>query len=75
MATEEATVVPTEKELKTFQLNDPETLEFITRAQASVEADSQLTIAQALKKYKKAVFWALILSVALIMEGYDVVVV
>lgn len=75
MATEQATIVPTERELKHFQLNDPATLELVTRAQESYEADHSLTIRQAIKKYRTAVFWALILSIALIMEGYDVVVV
>ena len=38
-------------------------------------SDKQLTIRQALRKYKKGVFWAMILSTALIMEGYDIVIV
>jgi predicted DNA-binding protein (UPF0251 family) len=75
MAHEAKTVVLTEKELGAFRLDDPATIELISRAERSVEADRQLTIRQALKKYKKAVFWALILSTALVMEGYDVVVV
>lgn len=70
MATEEATIVPTELKLK-----NPATVDLITRAQQSDAADRQLTIRQALKRYKTAVFWALILSTALVMEGYDVVVV
>ncbi|KAL4888352.1 general substrate transporter [Aspergillus ambiguus] len=45
--------------------------ELIQQAQESDTADRQLTISQALKKYKKAVFWAMFLSTSLIMEGYD----
>lgn len=75
MATEQITIVPTERELNHFQLNDPTTIELITRAQTSYEADHKLTIRQAIKKHKTAVFWALILSFALVMESYDVVVV
>ena len=75
MATEQTTIVPTERELNHFQLNDPATIALITRAQTSYEADHKLTIRQAIKKHKTAVFWALILSFALVMEGYDVVVV
>jgi len=49
--------------------------ELVRRAQVSTEADSKLTIRQALSKYKVAVFWSMFLSTSLIMEGYDVVVV
>jgi SP family general alpha glucoside:H+ symporter-like MFS transporter len=69
MSTERTTIVPTEREL------NPATIALITRAQTSYEADHKLTIRQAIKKHKTAVFWALILSIALVMEGYDVVVV
>jgi MFS transporter, SP family, general alpha glucoside:H+ symporter len=75
MATEEKTVVPTERDFNAFSLDDPATIELIHRAEQSVEADRQLTIGQALKKYKRAVFWAMLLSTALVMEGYDVVTV
>ncbi|KAH7307911.1 general substrate transporter [Rhexocercosporidium sp. MPI-PUGE-AT-0058] len=75
MTTEKATIVPTERELNHFKLSDPKNLELVTRAQASYETDHKLGVRQALKKYKTAVFWSMILSVALIMEGYDVVVI
>lgn len=68
-------VVPTERELKGFELSNPETVELIHRAQESDAADRRLTVRQALKKYKKAVFWAMFLSTSLIMEGYDMVIV
>lgn len=68
-------VVPTEQELKGFDLNDPSVVELIHHAQEGDEADRLLTVRQALKKYKKAVFWALFLSTSLIMEGYDLVIV
>ena len=47
----------------------------IAQAQAADAADRDLTIWEALKKYKKAVFWSTMLSTALVMEGYDVVIV
>lgn len=68
-------IVPNERELKNFELSNPDTITLIQRAQESDAADRQLTIPQALKKYKKAVFWSCFLSTALIMEGYDVVIV
>ncbi|CVL02507.1 uncharacterized protein FMAN_00028 [Fusarium mangiferae] len=47
----------------------------VSKAQAADVADRQLTIWQALKKYKKAVLWSTLLSTALIMEGYDIVII
>jgi SP family general alpha glucoside:H+ symporter-like MFS transporter len=39
------------------------------------KAEHEMTARQALKIHKKAVFWSMALSAALIMEGYDVVIV
>jgi SP family general alpha glucoside:H+ symporter-like MFS transporter len=72
---ESTAVIPTEQELKGFDLANPEIVELIHHAQESDAADRLLTIRQALKKYKKAVFWAMFLSTSLIMEGYDLVIV
>jgi hypothetical protein len=72
---EDEKVVPTVQELAGFDLNDPTIIELIHQAQESDAADRLLTIKQALKKYKKAVFWAMLLSTSLIMEGYDLVIV
>jgi SP family general alpha glucoside:H+ symporter-like MFS transporter len=72
---EKAQVVPTEAELKGFDLNNPDIVELIHHAQESDAADRLLTVRQALKKYKKAVFWAMFLSTSLVMEGYDLVIV
>ncbi|RDW91025.1 hypothetical protein BP5796_02190 [Coleophoma crateriformis] len=70
-----AVVVPTEEELKGLDLSSAEAADLIRHAQESAAADAQLTTRQALKKYKKAVFWALFLSTSLIMEGYDLVII
>lgn len=48
---------------------DPATIDLIIQAQEADAFDHQLTIKQALSKYKKAVFWAMILSTSLVMEG------
>lgn len=39
----------------------------VRAAEEADRLDHELTIKQALKKYKKAVFWAMALSVALVM--------
>ncbi|KAI3535714.1 MFS transporter, SP family, general alpha glucoside:H+ symporter [Colletotrichum filicis] len=49
----------------------PEFKKMVEDAKASNEADAQLKVREALKKYKAAMFWAMLLSVALIMEGFD----
>ncbi|PLB47395.1 sugar transporter [Aspergillus steynii IBT 23096] len=68
-------VVPTKHELDGFELTNADTEDLISRAQESDATDRQLTVLQALKKYKKAVFWAMLLSTSLIMEGYDLVII
>ncbi|KAK3314542.1 general substrate transporter [Apodospora peruviana] len=68
-------VVPTGRELENFDLSNPTIVELIQHAEESDAADRKLTIRQALKKYKKAVFWAMFLSTSLIMEGYDIVMI
>lgn len=73
MATEK--VVPTDGELKAFDLTDPNVVELIYDAQQSDADDRKLTVLEAVKKYKKALFWAMFLSTSLIMEGYDLVIV
>ncbi|KAI3554041.1 MFS transporter, SP family, general alpha glucoside:H+ symporter [Colletotrichum abscissum] len=49
----------------------PEFKKMVEDAKASNDADAQLKVREALKKYKAAMFWAMLLSVALIMEGFD----
>ena len=68
-------IVPTEQELEGFDLKNPEIVELIHHAQQSDATDRLLTVREALKKYKKAVFWAMFLSTSLVMEGYDLVIV
>jgi hypothetical protein len=48
-----AQIVPTENELKGVDMSNSETLSLIQHAEQSDAADKQLTIRQALKKYKK----------------------
>ncbi|KAK6984885.1 maltose permease [Favolaschia claudopus] len=49
--------------------------EVIHDAAKADEAEHTMSIRQALAIHKKAVFWSIALSAALIMEGYDVVVI
>lgn len=65
----------TDRQNEVFELGNPDTVELIQYAQENDAADRRLTVKEALKKYKKAVFWAMFLSTSLIMEGYDLVIV
>jgi SP family general alpha glucoside:H+ symporter-like MFS transporter len=66
-----ATVTTTHQAIDITE-STPERLELVRRAQEADIAEHGLTIRQALKRYKKAVAWALALSVCLVMDGYDV---
>lgn len=68
-------IVVNKHTLEGLDLRDPHTIELIQRAQDGNAADRDLTIRQALKKYRKAVLWASVLSISLVMEGYDLVMV
>jgi SP family general alpha glucoside:H+ symporter-like MFS transporter len=59
----------------TLDVGEVEASRLIELAKAEAVAGSQLTIRQALRKYKKAVFWSLFLSTSLIMEGFDLAIV
>ncbi|KAJ5343664.1 uncharacterized protein N7506_003488 [Penicillium brevicompactum] len=58
----EGHVLPAHSDLKTS-----------TEAHAAIDKEHNMTPWQALKLYPKAVAWSLLLSCAIIMEGYDVV--
>ncbi|KAL7424685.1 hypothetical protein Q5752_000369 [Cryptotrichosporon argae] len=68
-----ATVVPTAH--IDASAADPATRDMIRRAQAADDADRALTIKQALRRYPVAVFWSMFLSLALVMDGFDIVVI
>lgn len=44
-------------------------------AAEAADAEHQLTLMQALKKYPKACFWSICISTSIIMEGYDIVLI
>lgn len=69
-------VIPTERELDRLdKLTDTDVDDLVRRARESDQAARELSIIQSLKRSKKAVFWAMLLSLSLFMEGYDVVIV
>ncbi len=47
----------------------------VAEAQAATAKEHKLTLAQALKAYPKAIMWSILLSSAVIMEGYDTLLV
>lgn len=44
---------------------------FIHEAKDAAELEKQMTLGRALKLYPKAALWSIVLSTALVMEGYD----
>ncbi|KAL2810328.1 putative MFS alpha-glucoside transporter [Aspergillus granulosus] len=46
-----------------------------TEAQAALDKEHSMTAWEALKTYRKAVGWSILMSCAIIMEGYDVVLI
>lgn len=72
---EEKVIVPTGDEIRALGIDSDRTHDLIRHAQEADAADRKLTIKEAVKKYKRACFWAMILSGSLIMEGYDLVIV
>ena len=68
-------VAPTERDRQALEDSNVDAKANLQDAQDGDASDRSLTLKEALKKYKKAVTWAVILSTSLIMEGYDVVIV
>ncbi|KAK5700737.1 hypothetical protein LTR97_005254 [Elasticomyces elasticus] len=66
-------IAPTDRELEGIKLDRTELKQLVLHAQEGDAADRKLTIRAALKQYKVAVFWAMIMSTSLIMEGFDLV--
>lgn len=54
-------------------VNNDETAQMISDAQAATTKEHSMTLWQGLKLYPKAIGWSVIFSAAIIMEGYDVV--
>jgi len=46
-------------------------LQVLTRAFASAETEKSMSLKQSLRTHWKAAFWSICLSLALVMEGYD----
>lgn len=68
-------VVPTVDVVAFGGFEGKDAAQLLASAEEADRIDHELTIRQALRKYKVAIFWAMLLSCALIMEGYDVVVI
>lgn len=68
-------VAPTERDVNNIDLSHDELEKLALHAEQSDAADRRLTVREALKRYKSAVFWAIFLSTSLVMEGFDLVTV
>lgn len=50
-----------------------EHLEVVNEAKEATDEEHQFTLLQAVHRYPKAVLWSMLLSICIIMEGYDIV--
>ena len=50
---------------------NPDVAEMNIEAKEAVQVEKAMTFAQAIKLYPKAVGWSILLSTAIVMEGYD----
>ncbi|GAA5917558.1 hypothetical protein JCM5296_004355, partial [Sporobolomyces johnsonii] len=55
------------------QLGDANYDELVTDARAATEAEQTMTLREGLRRYPKAIGWSVLLSSAIIMTGFDVV--
>lgn len=46
-----------------------------TQARTAIDLEHELTVLQALKVYPKAIFWSLAVSMCVVMEGYDTILI
>jgi len=53
--------------------HDYEEVEFVHEANAATQKEHEMTLGRALKAYPKAIMWSVLLSFAVVMEGYDTV--
>lgn len=68
-------IAPTDGGAHAIKFSSDHVEDLIAQARAADEAEQRLTVREAVKHYKTATFWAVILSTSLVMEGYDLVIV
>ncbi|RSH93592.1 hypothetical protein EHS25_006237 [Saitozyma podzolica] len=47
----------------------------VIQAQQAAEAEKAMTLGQAMKHFHKGILWSMLLSFALVMDGYDIVII
>lgn len=68
-------IAATARNFGDFNTSDIEFRALVREAKAADSADRSLGVIDAMRKYRKAVCWAMFLGIGLIMEGYDFVIV
>lgn len=57
--------------LRRIAANNPDIVNLNNEAKDATHAEKSMTFTQAIKLYPKAVAWSILLSTAIVMEGYD----
>ncbi|KAF2184986.1 MFS alpha-glucoside transporter-like protein [Zopfia rhizophila CBS 207.26] len=64
-----------DEKVRRMSLTNPDITNLTTDAAKATEAERNMTLLQGLKLYPKAVGWSILLSGAIIMEGFDIVLI
>ena len=64
---------PTDTAIRKMSVVNPDLPQLLNEANEATETEKNMTILQAFKTYPRAVIFSVILSTAIVMEGYDVV--
>ncbi|KAJ5613724.1 hypothetical protein N7528_007378 [Penicillium herquei] len=67
----DSSVQAPEKPIAQLTEKTSEVVSFADNAKQGTDLEKQMTLGRAIKLYPKAVFWSIVLSTALVMEGYD----
>lgn len=52
--------------------NEKLNIDQVANAKDATDAEHKLTALEGLKAYKKAIFWSVVFSMCIVMDGYDV---
>jgi MFS transporter, SP family, general alpha glucoside:H+ symporter len=64
-----------EEHIRRMSVNNPDILHVADDAAKATEKEQRMTLWESLKLYPKAVGWSVFLSLAIIMEGFDIVLI
>jgi SP family general alpha glucoside:H+ symporter-like MFS transporter len=70
-----ASSIHEEKAASAVELDHASPSKELSMAQQSAEEEHNLSLREAIRRYPRAVFWSVLVSTSIIMEGYDIVLI